>query len=446
MDFIPTGVYPEFILTTRHAMSILKEVLKHEVFPALGCTEPIAVAYAASIATAEIGGAVEEMRITVDPGVFKNGLAVIIPNTDGERGNLIAGVLGALVANPSLKMEVLADVTPDLIRRAIELIRSGVVKIDYDQSKKHLLIDVTVRTTNGTARAILAHSHTNLIRLEKNGSLLLDSGGGTGAPGDPAYRTRLKDMSMADIIDEAKNMDEDDCAYIQKGIDMNVRIAEKGLTLKKVGHYIADLVKKGYLQDDVLSSSKIMTAAASDARMSGISFPTMSSGGSGNQGIVAILVPYNVGKYFKVDGRTILRSIALSHLINSYIKCFTGDLSPLCGCSIAAGVGAATAIVYQTAGKDLGKITLAVNTLVSDLGGMLCDGAKPGCALKVASSTDSAIRSAYMALNGHGITEEEGFVGKTAEETIYYLGLIGKTGMEHVDNTILAIMQEKIHG
>jgi len=425
---------------------MLKEVLKHEVFPALGCTEPIAVAYAASIAAAEIGGAVREMHITVDPGVFKNGLAVIIPNTDGERGNLIAGVLGALVANPSLKMEILTGVTPGMIGQAVDLIRSGVVTIDYDRTKKNLSIDVTVRTTNGVARAVLAHSHTNLVRLEKNGAVTLDNFNRPVNQGVPHYRTRMKEMIISGLIDEAENMDEDDYAYIQKGIDMNIRIAEKGLALKKVGYYVADLVKKGYLQDDVLSSSKIMAASASDARMSGISFPTMSSGGSGNQGIVAILVPYNVGKYFTVDDKTILRSIALSHLINSYIKCYTGNLSPLCGCSIAAGVGAAAAIVYQIAGKDIGKITLAVNTLVSDLGGMLCDGAKPGCALKVASSTDSAIRSAYMALNGHGITEVEGFVGKTAEETIYYLGMIGKTGMENVDNTILDIMQKKIQG
>jgi L-cysteine desulfidase len=155
----------------------------------------------------------------------------------------------------------------------------------------------------------------------------------------------------------------------------------------------------------IFSSSKILTASASDARMAGLNLPAMSSGGSGNQGIVAILVPYNVGQYFKIKEKKILQSIALSHLINSYIKCFTGDLSPLCGCSIAAGVGAAVAIVYQQKGNDTAKITLAVNNLVSDLGGMLCDGAKAGCALKVVSSTDSAIRSAYMALNNHGITE-----------------------------------------
>jgi L-cysteine desulfidase len=158
---------------------------------------------------------------------------------------------------------------------------------------------------------------------------------------------------------------------------------------------------------------------------------------------VAILVPYNVGEHFKVPDETVLRSIAFSHLLNAYIKCFTGDLAPICGCAIAAGVGAAAAIVYQQAGKDLGKIGLAVNTLISDLGGMLCDGAKGGCALKVVSSTDAAIRAAYMALNGHGITAVEGFVGRTAEETIRNLSRISEVGMAKVDDTMIEIMMEK---
>jgi L-cysteine desulfidase len=238
-------------------------------------------------------------------------------------------------------------------------------------------------------------------------------------------------MKMSELIDLAERIDDEDYAYINLGIEMNLRIAAAGQKLTKVGHYLS------------FSSSKILTASATDARMAGLSFPVMSSGGSGNQGIVAILVPYNVGRYFKIKQEKILQSIALSHLVNSYIKCFTGDLSPLCGCSIAAGVGAAASIVYQQRGKDMAGITLAVNNLVSDLGGMLCDGAKGGCALKVVSSTDSAIRAAYMALNDHGITEVEGFVGKTAEETIQHLSRISERGMAKVDNTMLEIMRQK---
>jgi len=169
----------------------------------------------------------------------------------------------------------------------------------------------------------------------------------------------------------------------------------------------------------------------------------MSSGGSGNQGIVAILVPFQVGMFLRIEEPKIIQSIALSHLMNSYVKCFTGELSPICGCSIAGGVGAATAIVFQQCSKDMQKITLAVNNLTGDLGGMFCDGAKGSCALKVATSTDSVIRSAYMAMKGYGICQTEGFAGRTAEETIRNLGKISRQGMAKVDETILEIMIDK---
>ncbi len=424
-------------------LNLFKEVIKNEVFPALGCTEPIAIAYAASIAAKEIQGGIKEINITVDPGVYKNGLAIIVPNTGGEKGNLIAGVLGALIKQPELKMEILKGTKEDMISRAKELIRAKKAKVTYDESKTELYIAVFIKTERGSARAVIENGHTNLVRLEKNDRPIFEKKRDETTFDSQEYKPILKEMKISNLIDLAEHIDDEDYNYIQHGIDMNMKISEAGLKLKKVGYYLSDLVKKGYFLDGIFSSSKILTASASDARMAGLNFPAMSSGGSGNQGIVAILVPYNVGKYFKIQYKKILQSIALSHLINSYIKCFTGDLSPLCGCSIAAGVGASVAIVYQQKGKDLEKITLAVNNLISDLGGMLCDGAKGGCALKVVSSTDSAIRSAYMALNNHGITELEGFVGKTAEETIYYLSRISKIGMANVDDTMLKIMMGK---
>jgi L-cysteine desulfidase len=424
-------------------LNLFKEVLRNEVFPALGCTEPIAVAYAASIAAKEIQGGIKEINITVDPGVYKNGLAITVPNTGGEKGNLIAGVLGALIKQPELKMEILKGTREDMIIRAKELIRTKKAKVAYDESKTDLYIAVFIKTEKGSARAVIENGHTNLVRLEKNDRSIFKKKRNEATFNSQEYKPILKEMKISNLIDLAEHIDDEDYNYIQHGIDMNMKISEAGLKLKKVGYYLSDLVKKGYFLDGVFSSSKILTASASDARMAGLNFPAMSSGGSGNQGIVAILVPYNVGKYFKIQYKKILQSIALSHLINSYIKCFTGDLSPLCGCSIAAGVGASVAIVYQQKGKDMEKITLAVNNLISDLGGMLCDGAKGGCALKVVSSTDSAIRSAYMALNNHGITELEGFVGKTAEETIYYLSRISEIGMAKVDDTMLKIMMGK---
>jgi L-cysteine desulfidase len=425
-------------------MNILKEVLRQEVFPAFGCTEPIAVAYAASLAGREVAdGQLLRLFVIVDPGVYKNGLAVAIPNTNGERGNLLAAVLGALLKRPELKMEVLKGVTDELLGRAKTFLGEKRARIACDNTQTDLYIEVRLQTTAGSARVVTRGGHTNVVLIEKDGRPVFQAPGDATTGSGLDYKQKLKASSLGELVDLAEGIDADDSAYLRRGIEMNLAASEAGHGLRKVGYYLDDLMAKGYMQNDIFSSTKRMTAAAADARMAGMSYPVMSSGGSGNQGIVAILVPYNIGRHFGIPEERIIKSICLSHLLNSYVKCYTGDLSPICGCAIAAGVGATAAIVYQQAGKDLEKITLAVNTLVSDLGGMLCDGAKGGCALKVVSSTDAAIRAAYMALNGHGITSVEGFVGRTAEETIWNLSRISDIGMAKADDTMIEIMMEK---
>jgi L-cysteine desulfidase len=424
-------------------LNILSEVLKHDVFPALGCTEPIAVAYAAGAAGKQLDGEITEIHISVDPGVYKNGFAVAIPNTGGERGNLIAGVLGALIRRPELKMEAMSCVTEDILSCAKALIQTHKADIICDRSKRLLYIDVLLCTEKDSARAVIEGSHTNIVRLELNDRRIFQSNDALHCSGDNEFRTALRNASIAALVDMAERVEQPDYDYVKRGIDMNLRICKEGRSLRRVGHYISELIVKKQREDSIFSSCEVMTSSAADARMGGLNLPVMSSGGSGNQGIVAILVPYFVGKHYDLEEGVIVRSIALSHLLNSYIKCFTGDLSPLCGCAIAAGVGAAVAIVYQRAGKDMTKITLAANNLISDLGGMLCDGAKEGCALKVASSTNSAIRAAHMALNNHGITHVEGYVGNTPEDTIRNLSRIGAIGMSLANDTMLNIMIEK---
>jgi L-cysteine desulfidase len=424
-------------------LNILSETLKHDVFPALGCTEPTAVAYAASAAGKRLEGQVTEVHISVDPGVYKNGFAVTIPNSGGERGNLIAGVLGALIQRPDLRMEIMSGVTDDILKQAKTLIQTGKVDIICDRSKKVLYIEVFLRTDKDSARAVIEGSHTNLIRLEHNSQAVFQSEQDKNEQGDHEFRAVLRNTDIASLVDMAERIEPADYDYIKRGIDMNLRICEAGRSLHRVGHYISELIDRNQREDNIFSSCEVMTSSAVDARMGGLNLPVMSSGGSGNQGIVAILVPHLVGQHYHLKEETIIRSLALSHLMNSYVKCFTGDLSPLCGCAIAAGVGAAVAMVYQRAGKDMVKITLAANNLISDLGGMLCDGAKEGCALKVASSTNSAIRAAHMALNNHGITPLEGFVGKTLEDTIRHLSQIGVIGMSQANDTMLNIMIEK---
>ena len=422
--------------------NLLAEVLKHEVYPAMGCTEPVAVAFAAATAGNLLKGRTTAVTVRTDPGTYKNGLAVAIPNTKGQKGNLLAAAIGAVVRKPELGAELFKGLPAARLKEASALARAGRAKIEVDYNRRGIYIAAEVRAGRDKALCVLEGSHKQVSLLKLNGKTIIKAGGTGGRTALP-YKTALRKAAFRDLFRAAEKVTPKELAYIRAGVEMNLAAAREGLKLRKVGYYVQDLIKKGYLKRDILSTAKLTAAAATDARMAGVPVPVMSSGESGNQGVVAVLVPWLVGKAFKVPEKRILKSIALSHLVNSYIKVFTGELAPICGCAVAAGVGAAVAVVWQRRGADARKTALAVNTVISDIGGMLCDGAKSGCALKVASSADSAIRAAWMASNGEGITDEEGFVGHSAEQTIKNISRISSLGMDKVDRIILDIMSEK---
>ncbi len=426
-------------------MNLLKEVLANQVYPAMGCTEPVSVALCAAYAAKALGKIPQKAVFKLDAGTYKNGMGVRIPNTEGEKGNLLAGAMGLLIAKPELNMEILSGADKEVLSQAKKMVNAHAVTAHVLPQAHGFYVECEAQGAGGlTAKCVISGSHTHVTLLSVNGKVLREDSPQENKPAGPAqYKEALRRATLADLLDAAQQADADDLAYIKKGVEMNLKAAEMGQALQKVGFYIKELVRKGLLQMDLLSSTKILTACAADARMDGRPVPVMSSGESGNQGVVTILVPWKVGKEMGVEETTILKSIALSHLLNGYVKVFTGELAPICGCAIAAGVGATAAIVFQQRGACVPAITLAVNNIISDIGGMLCDGAKSGCALKVVSSTDSAIRSAYMAINDYGITEVEGFVGRTAEETIQNLGNISSQGMSRVDPMIVDIMEEK---
>ena len=425
-------------------MNILKEVLQHQVYPAMGCTEPVSVALCAAYAAAELEGEVAQARFRLDAGTYKNGCGVRIPNTDGEKGNLLASAMGLLIAQPDLQMEILSGADKALVEKAKKLVEEKKVCLQVAPEKHGFYIEADLQGVNGDqVKCVISGSHTDVTYLAKNGNVLKDSQVQE-KTNVHAFKEKLKKTTLADLISWADNADDEDLTYIKKGVEMNLKAAKIGQTLQKVGFYIKELVRKNLLHMDLITSTKILTACAADARMDGQAVPVMSSGESGNQGVVTILVPWKVGQEMQVPEEKILKSIALSHLLNGYVKVFTGELAPICGCAIAAGVGATAAIVYQQRGGNVPAMTLAINNIISDIGGMLCDGAKSGCALKVVSSADAAIRSAFMGINDYGITEVEGFVGRSAEETIQNLGNISTVGMRAVDPMIVGIMQEKM--
>ena len=423
-------------------MNLLKEVLKHEVYPAVGCTEPIACAYCAAVAAHELGEPVLSLCLTVDPATYKNGACVLVPNTGGRTGNPIAASLGALIAKPEKKLQVLEVASAELIEQAAQMKARGRVEYRCRTGYAGLSLEVTVQGVNHTARCLIAGGHTRIREIERDGQFTFRSQDDAGQP-DLSYRKALRAMPLTQIITLAELLDDDDRQLLREGITLNLAMSEKGYETKGTAFQLRHLQNKGLVKDDLFQRVQLMTASACDARMAGLPYPVMTSGGSGNQGIVAILAPFAAAKSTGVDDETMLRSIAVSHLVNAYVKCYLGELSAICGCALAAGIGAAVAIVYQRIGNDSPKITKAINNVIGDLGGMVCDGAKPGCALKVMTSVDSALRSALMALEGFGLTEEQGMLGATAEESLRQLSRLSREGMIQVDATMLSIIEDR---
>lgn len=423
-------------------MSIIHEIFAREVFPAVGCTEPIACAYTCAAAVEQLGTPLENLELTVDPGTFKNGAAVTIPNGGGQKGNVIAAAMGAIIAQSHLRLEILREVSPEVLGKARQLIADGRLLYQCRDDDKAFQVEVLAKSGNSQVRCVVSEGHTNIALLEKDGKSILDTHPHAGATGD-GYRARLRTMTLQQVIEEASQLDDEARAYIQRGIDMNLAIAEKGVNLKRNAYQLTQMKKQGLLKDDLFYRVKWRVASALDARMGGLAEPVMTSGGSGNQGVLAILAPYLVGRDQEVELRRILESVAVSHAVNSYIKCFTGELSVVCGCAIAASISAATAIVYQQSGINMEKITLAINNVIGDLCGIICDGAKAGCSMKIVTGADTALRSAFMALGGYGVSMDDGVIGGSAEESVRNLSKISLEGMGLVDSTVVHILKGK---
>jgi len=424
-------------------MNLLKEVLAHEVYPAFGCTEPISCAYAAATAAAQLGEPVESLLLKIDPGTYKNGAAVTVPHSDGAKGNLIAAALGAALARPDAKLELLQWMTADVLQKAKALCDSGRCRLECLDGRTDFYVEVAVSGARHRARCVLAGGHTNIALVEKDEQTVFQAESDSSADAPLAYRRALKQMSMADVLALAERIDAEDRAYLRRGVEMNLAISEWGFEVGGTAQQLRQMQRDGFLADDMFYRAKLRVASAVDARMAGMSQAAMTSGGSGNQGIVAILTPYIVGREMGIDADRILESIAAAHLVNAYAKCFVGELSVICGCAMAAGIASATAIVYQQVGIDLPRITLAAGNVIGDLGGLICDGAKPGCAMKAVTAVDTAIRSALMALKGYGLTVDDGLVGHTVEDSLRNMGRITLEGMFQVDPTMLRILQDK---
>ncbi|MFH1154830.1 MAG: L-serine ammonia-lyase, iron-sulfur-dependent, subunit alpha [Pseudomonadota bacterium] len=430
-------------------------ILKHKVRPALGCTEPVAVALAAAVAFRQVAGALAAVAIRISPNIFKNGMRVGIPGTR-ESGIPFAVALALVCGNPDQGLELFDTVDEEAIKAARLILEKNLIHVELDMGPEPFFIEARVLTHTGNARCIIRESHTNIVLVEKNGTTVLDRetresdpgtcsepGTGGGEAGDPARKVdRLGDLSIRELIDIIEIIPADRIRFLAQGADMNMAMAEYGLREKSglgLGAGLKTLMEKGGLADNLINRVRVHTAAATDARMAGVKLPVMSSAGSGNHGITAILPPYLTSLDLGCDADTMVRSLALSHLITIYIKEFTGSLSPVCGCAIAAGIGASASVAWLL-GASRDQIAGAIKNMGGDLAGMVCDGAKGGCAFKLSTASGEAILCAMLARNDIIISDRQGIVGIGAESTIRNLGRLCVQGMTNVDRNIIDSM------
>ena len=422
--------------------SAIISLIKKEVVPALGCTEPAAVSLCVAKATELLGSVPEKLDVDLSGNILKNAMGVGIPGT-GMIGLPIAIALGALVGRSEYGLEVLRDVTPDAVERGRGYIAEGRIKIGLCEdapSNLHILVKAT-DAAGKTATAIISEAHTNFVYLHDGEKELLNnmkkSEVAQSAGGDD------HELDMATVYEFATTSPLEEIEFILEAKKLNLAAAELALN-GDYGHSLGSTIKtKGekLFGDSPLEHIISYTSAACDARMGGAQVPVMSNSGSGNQGICATMPVVSFANDIHADKEHTVRALILSHLTSIYIKQSLGRLSALCGC-VVASTGSSSGITYLMGG-GYNEVCASIKNMVANLTGMICDGAKPSCSLKISSGVSTALMSAMLAMNGKCVTEVEGIVSDDVDRSIHNLTSIGREAMRETDKLVLSIMTHK---
>ena len=416
------------------------KTLKKEVVPSEGCTEPIAIAYAASIAAEHLKGEIKEVNIYLSKNVIKNALGVGIPGTGGV-GIEIAAALGISIQKSYKKLTILSNFTEDELKKAKEIVDKNIINIKQKNTNKALYIEVELLSETSKAKVIIEDTHTNVTLIECDNEIIMDNNSEVSEDLEEDYKL----FKIADIYNFAKKADFDDIKFILESAKMNEKVSEEGLKGDYGLQVGSKIIQKGnfnLFSNDASNKIIAASAAASDARMDGCAMPIMTTAGSGNQGIACSIPVAQTARLLDKSEEELARALVLSNLVTIRIKKHMGRLSPLCGAGIAGATGASCGITYLLGG-DLENINYCINNMISDLSGMICDGAKETCALKIATGTNAAIQCANLAINGISATANDGIVAKDVEETIESIETLIQNGLKNVDDTILNIMLEK---
>lgn len=420
--------------------SLIISLIKKEVVPAIGCTEPIAVSLCVAKATEVLETIPEKIKVYLSANILKNAMGVGIPGTKMV-GLPIAIALGALIGKSEYGLQVLKDLKPEDVDTGKEYIAEKRIEIGLKEDiDDNLYIEVHCLKNENEAVAIIKGTHTHFSHISKNGKIIVNEC-------DNSLCEENKDeikLSFSKVYEFATTTPIEDIRFILQAAELN-RTASKLSAQGSYGHNVAKTMTgalgKQIFGDSMLTHMMSHTAAACDARMDGAMIPVMSNSGSGNQGITATLPVLTYAEDTNSSEESLIRALILSHLTVVYIKQKLGRLSALCGC-VAAATGASCGITYLMGG-DYNQITFAVKNMVGNITGMICDGAKPSCALKISSGVSTAVLSAIMAMEQKVVSSLEGIVDDDVDKTIENLTSIGAVGMQETDKLVLKIMTSK---
>lgn len=429
-------------------LAILEQTLTADIKAALGCTEPIAIALATCKARRLVNEEISSIELRLSTNLLKNAMEVGIPGTRGDRGIPLAAALGCTTTMADPNLTLLDGLDEQQLAQAHKLVEDDKISLDLAAGMHGLFVEAKVTDTdNNTGTAIISGSHENLTHLQRNDEVIFTSQktGLEGADKLLQLRQRLAETSFAQIWNNVKNLSAGLRQLLLQGIEMNLKVAEAGLGsdgFLRIGNIYNDLIKDGWLGNDVINKAKALTSAAVDARMSGCNLPVMTSAGSGNQGLTITLPLYVLAQHLKADDDKLAEALAIAHGITSILKHHTGTLSAMCGCVVCSGTGLTAGAVYLLGGS-LETATAAVNNMVGSITGIICDGAKVGCSIKLVCAVDSAFQAAMMAVRGLKLPTTNGVLGENLESSLANIGLIAAPGMVETDDQILAIMLGK---
>ena len=425
-------------------MHELTELIRQDMKPALGVTEPGAIAFAVATARRHVPGEVQSVILRLNSGMFKNAFTCGIPGSD-QVGNAHAAALGAVAADPARGLECLDGVTPEQAARAKAMVAEGRIRVEMTGITSRIFIEAEVAASGGKAAVTIRDSHTNIVRITENGRPVYEKPeSGAAGEGEADAAPLIHRYTLAALRDYALTVPAGEIGFIRQAFEMNMALFEAGLASPKTTFARYLLARNGgqVFSADEQASASLLCNGAIEARVLGLPQPAMSITGSGAHGIIATMPLYAVAKVRGLPEETLLRAAALSYLVCMYIKEYSGRLSAFCGCAIAAGTGMACGLALLWGG-DEAAMARAINNMAGSITGMICDGGNQGCAMKGVVAVDAAFRSAAMAMENVYIYPVHGVNGPTPEQTMRNMGRIASPGMVGTEKTIVEILEEK---